>query len=171
MSKYVLFCLIGTSDIRFLRTSSDTFTCPRRLGTVLDNPVDFRSVGPDQDDWDKFIRQCEVAVNNSCISGTDVSPFLFNSGYHPKVALVRHSKGLDCAGNPSAERMNRDMQEALVATRKCLKRAQTRAQHYADKHCREEQFQIEDKVLLSTRNLKFRGKRVNNFMPKFIGPF
>ena len=67
--------------------------------------------------------------------------------------------------------MNRNMQKALAATRECLKRAQTRAQHYADQHRREEQFQIGDKVLLSTRNLKFRGKKANKFMPKFIGPF
>lgn len=43
MSNSVLSCLIWTSDIGFLRTSSDILARLRRLRTVLDNPVDSQS--------------------------------------------------------------------------------------------------------------------------------
>jgi hypothetical protein len=46
-------------------------------------------VGPDQDDWDMYLSQCEFAHNNNCISGTDTTPFFLNYGYHPKVLFTR----------------------------------------------------------------------------------
>jgi hypothetical protein len=67
--------------------------------------------------------------------------------------------------------MTKDMQEALVTARSYFKEAQNRAQQYANHHRRDEQFQVGDKVLLNTRNLKERGKSMNKLMKKFIGPF
>jgi hypothetical protein len=63
------------------------------------------------------------------------------------------------------------MQEALSSARQCLERARQRVAVNADKHRRDEQYQPGDLVLLSTRNIKFRGKKINKLMPKYIGPF
>ena len=128
-------------------------------------------VGPDQDDWDKYLSQCEFAHNNSYISGTDTTPFFLNYGYHPKIALISYSRGEDLPGSPAATRMNTSMQEALSSARQCLERARQRAAVNADKHRRDEQYQPGDLVLLSTRNIKFRGKKISKLMPKYIGPF
>jgi hypothetical protein len=113
-------------------------------------------VGPDQDDWDKYLSHFEFAVNNHCISGTDVTPFFLNSGTHPRIALVQFAKSLDGAGNRTAQKMTRGMQEALVIARAYFKSAKQRAQQYANQHRRKEEFQVGDKVLLNTRNLKER---------------
>ena len=67
--------------------------------------------------------------------------------------------------------MTRNMQEALVTARAYFKNAQQRAQQYANQHRREEDFQVGDKVLLNTRNLKERGKSMNKLMKKLTGPF
>ncbi len=141
-----------------------------RLNRVIEDMLR-NYVGSDQKDWDKFLSQCEFAANNRTISGTDVTPFFLNSGYHPKVALVNHSRGLDCEGNPTAEKLTRDMQQALNKARDCLLRAQDRARKYANQHRREVEYNVGDKVLLSTKNLRFTGKQSNKFMSKYIGPF
>ena len=67
--------------------------------------------------------------------------------------------------------MKNDMQESLVGARAALKQAQDRAKYYADKHRREINSNVGDKVLLSTRNIKIRGRKVSKLMPKFIGPY
>ena len=79
-----------------------------RLNRVIEDMLR-NYVGSDQKDWDKYLSQCEFAANNRTISGTDTTPFFLNSGYHPKVALVNQSRGLDCEGNPIAEKLTRDM--------------------------------------------------------------
>ncbi len=84
---------------------------------------------------------------------------------------MQFAKGLDGTGNRTAQKMTRDMQEALVTSRAYFQKAQQRAQQYANQHRREEEFQVGDKVLLNTRNLKERGKSMNKLMKKFTGPF
>lgn len=141
-----------------------------RMNRVLEEMLR-HFVGPDQDDWDKYLSHCEFAVNNHCISGTDVTLFFLNSGTNPRVAMVQFAKGLDGAGNRTAQKMTRDMQDALVTARAYFQKAQQRAWQYANQHRREEVFQVRDKVLLNTRNLKERGKSMNKFMKKFTCPF
>jgi hypothetical protein len=82
-----------------------------------------------------------------------------------------YSQGHDLPGNPAATRMTTSMQEALSTARQCLERARRRATLNADKHRRDEQYQPGDMVLLSTRNIKFRGKKTSKLIPKYIGPF
>ena len=170
---------------KFMRTLCETLGIKQRMSTAFHPQTDGQTermnkvledmlrhfVGPDQDDWDIFLSQCEFAVNNSCHEGMKTTPFMLNCGFHPKVALVSHSRGLDIAGNPTAERMNKDMQQALNNARDCLRQAQDRYKAYADKRRREVEFEIGDKVLLSTKNIKFRGKSVSKLMPKYMGPY
>jgi hypothetical protein len=49
------------------------------------------SVGPDQDDWDKYLTQCEFA--SVIDTGMDSTPISLNYGYHPKIALISYSRG------------------------------------------------------------------------------
>ena len=96
---------------------------------------------------------------------------MLNYGYHPRSTYITHSREAGSAANPAAVKMKNDMQESLAGARAALKQAQDRAKYYADKHRREINFNVGDKVLLSTRNIKIRGRKVSKLMPKFIGPY
>ena len=118
-----------------------------RVNRVLEDMLR-NYVGPDQDDWDQYLSTCEFAVNNSYHTGLQTTPFMLNYGYHPRSTYITHSREAGSAANPAAVKMKNDMQESLAGARAALKQAQDRAKYYADKHRREINFNVGDKVLL-----------------------
>jgi hypothetical protein len=60
--------------------------------------------------------------------------------------------------------------EAVTAAKKSLEQAQNRAKSYADKHRREVDFAVGDKVLISTKNLKLKVRKDTKLLPKYVGP-
>ena len=114
---------------------------------------------------------CEFAVNNSYHENLQTTPFFLNYGFHPKSTYITHSREAGSASNPSAVKMKTDMQLALVQARDALKKAQDRYKLYADKHRRDIEYKLGDSVLLSTKNIKIRGKSVSKLMPRFMGPY
>ena len=73
--------------------------------------------------------------------------------------------------SPSATEFVKHMQDLLRTAKTHLEAAQHRQKAYADQNRTEAEFQIEQRVLLSTKNMEVKATGTRKFLPKFIGPF
>ena len=75
----------------------------------------------------------------------------------------------------AALRFTQKMQEDIRQAKEYIKIAQARMKAYTDTGRKERTFQLGDKVLLSTRNLKLKNDEGTTarakLLPKFIGPY
>ncbi len=124
-------------------------------------------VSPNHSDWDKHLPMIEFALNNSLQSSTGQTPFFLYTGRHPITPLSSMSE----SKNPAARSVRLTWQERVQMAQKCLKDAQSRMIKYQTEKCRDETFNVDDRVLLNSRhiNIKFSGSR--KLLPRFIGPF
>ena len=63
------------------------------------------------------------------------------------------------------------MQKVLIQARKSLLSAQQRQKAYHDRKARAKDFQVGERVLLSTRNIAFKNPGTAKLLPKYVGPF
>jgi hypothetical protein len=63
------------------------------------------------------------------------------------------------------------MYTRLKDAKAAIEAAQQRQKAWADKHKRDVTFKVGDDVLLSTKNINFKGTGTRKFLPKWIGPF
>ena len=63
------------------------------------------------------------------------------------------------------------VQEAIQVARRTLESYQQRQKAYADENRRKVTFNLEDKVLLSTKNIVLKKGSSKKLLPRFIGPF
>ena len=124
-------------------------------------------VGPDHDDWDRYLSCCEFAVDNAFQKSIQSTPFMLIYGHHPRIAMHLFSG----TGVSAAEKMSKAMQDELQAAKTCMQKAQDRQEAYANKGHREVTFEVGQYVYLNSRNMKFRGKGTPKLMPKYVGPY
>jgi hypothetical protein len=124
-------------------------------------------ISPEMRDWDKWLVPCEFAYNNAQHNAIGCSPFQLAYGRHPvtPVSLATHG----CGADHSAE----DFLEARDALRKraaeALEVARSPDKQQVLHNSR--QFNVGDKVWLSTNNLHRYGERCKKLLPKYMGPF
>ena len=136
-------------------------------------------VKSDQTDWDKQLPMVEFAINNSKQESIQTTPFLLNSGINPHLPmnLLIRKHGLKRVNNkgpggntfqwhqsvtpgsgdlviPSAKEFVNRMHYALEEAKACLRAAQQRQKAYADMKRIDINFDVNDSVLLSTKNIK-----------------
>lgn len=130
-------------------------------------------VSPDMTDWDLCLAPAEFAYNNARSDSTGYSPFFLNYGRHPRVpaALIKVRRGNSTGQVPAVEDFVGRMDQLRVKAREHIIAAQQRQKYYADLKRDEAEFQVGDKVLLSTKNLKLKTSGARKLMPKYIGPF
>ena len=141
-------------------------------------------VSYNQADWDQHIQVAAFAINNSYQASTRTTPFMLNHGRNPRLpsALTELTDQLEkrfvmVAGRKAqaALRFTQRMQEDIRQAKGYLKIAQQRMKAYSDIGKKERTFQVGDKVLLSTRNLKLKNDERTTarakLQPKFIGPY
>ena len=124
-------------------------------------------VSPNQDDWDIRLPCCEFAVNNAWNASTGSTPFFLNHGEHPRTPV---SADIVCR-LPAAKAFEGRVNAAIAKARDCLTAARTRMKTSDDTKRRDLEFQVNDKVLLSTKNLKLAMAGSPKFKAKYIGPF
>jgi hypothetical protein len=150
-----------------------------RMNLILENYL--RSyVNSSLDNWDELLPDAQLAINNSFQESIKTTPFYLNHGRHPwlpgvtfkRVGLVNEDKEAEKADREAIlETWSAERRHAVAVARKCLKEAQIKAKQQFDKRRLPKEFQAGQRVLLSTRNLKFKGLNCTKLMPRFIGPF
>jgi hypothetical protein len=124
-------------------------------------------VESDERSWEDKIPLVEFAMNNAVNASSQETPFFLNYGLHPRTPVTVQ---LPTVNQPVLETVLQDMAETLEKTKKLLRAAQDRQKHYADPRRRPHEIAEGMRVLLSSKNLNFKGKS-RKLYPKFIGPF
>src|SRR4051794_30473649 len=147
------------------QTNGQTERANQVLEQILRNYTTY-----EQDNWDELLPFTEFAYNNSANSATGFSPFhiLFGQEINTWSTIVH------TANNPEATTKTENITDIIDTVKKNLAAAQkTQATSYNKRH-RDVQFDIGDKVLLSTKNLKLAALALSpsrKFLPRFVGPF
>ena len=147
-----------------------------RVNRILEDVL--RSyVRPTLDDWDRWLPCAEFAINNSYIERMDATPFYLNYGRHPRtplhVRLMLDFPHLSkkSARMPRAITFAQTLQAEVQRVRKLLLAARDRMKAFADRSRAAVQLTVGQEVLLSTKNLEFKGPNCRKFLPRWIGPF
>ena len=125
-------------------------------------------VSYDQTDWDKHLIHFEVAYNSAVHSATTFTPFFLTYGQNPRILPLETLE----SKNPSSESYLKTIQESTKNAIKAIQKSNEAMEKHSNKKRLPANFQVNDKVLLSTRNLKLEeGAGIRKLSPKFCGPF
>jgi hypothetical protein len=124
-------------------------------------------VTADHSNWEDLLPLVAFAMNNAKSSSTGETPFYLNHGTHPATPV---SVGLPERRLPTLDAVFTGLDSTLIRVRQLLKSAQDRQKAYADRSRLPHSFQAEQRVLLSSKNLRFP-TGVRKLHPRFIGPF
>ena len=107
----------------------------------------------------------QFAINNAWHSSIQTTPFYLNHGRHPSLptSLIEESRV------PAACLFTDNITSALVLAKQFI--VQARQKSYADTRRKPVHFIVGNKVLLSSKNLKFTSRFARKLLPKFVGPF
>jgi hypothetical protein len=158
--------LMGTRQAFSTAFHPQTDGQTERMNRVLEDMLR-HYVGPYHNDWDDYLGLAEFAINNAFQASIQNTPFMMVYGQHPNTpASLKIS-----ARVPSVAKWAATYNERLEAAKVALKAAQSRQKAYADRSRRDLKYILGQQVLLSTKNIKFKGVGVPKLMPKWIGPF
>ena len=160
-----LCALVGARQAMSTPYHPQTDGQTERVNRVLEDMLR-HFVSPAQDDWDQHLSCAEFAINNADHDSTGASPFQLTYGYHPRIpfSVRRTSK------SPTATAFVESMQRQITQARVLHKAASQRQKAYADLHRKHVQFQPQQWVLLSSKNLHFK-MGTPKLLPRFVGPF
>jgi hypothetical protein len=125
-------------------------------------------IGPSQTDWDKYLPMAEFAINDSFQTSIGMSPFYMTYGCHPSVPTRLAEPSQD---NPDGKKFAERVHAAVNRGEQMLQNAQQKQADQANKHRRDLEFEVGDKVLLSTANIVIKTPGKQKLLPRFIGPF
>ena len=123
-----------------------------------------------QEQWPEWLGTTEFAYNNKVNTSTKISPFRANNSRDPRMGFKMRRKGKSERAKEFMERMKKTQEEAQAA----LIRAQEEMKKQANKKRGEaEEYQVEDLVLLSTKDLKWQmeRRRTEKLTERFVGPY
>jgi len=129
-----------------------------------------------QDNWGELLPMIDFAAAALPHESTGISPFLVDCGYEPRVSFDWNRPSLE--STPSANRINREDAQKLVKrmeeiwnfARDSMAKAQERQRVQANKHRREIDFEVGDRVYVSTKHWN-TGRRSRKLADQMAGPF
>ena len=121
-------------------------------------------------EWDKTLSMVEFAMNNSVHASIKHTPFFLNKGVHPITPLTLEVYKHTTHRSPDALHFTEARHQAHTFAMQQLRMARDRYKSYADAHRKDIEFDVGDKVLLSTVNLNKHNLN-RKLYPKFVGPF
>ena len=146
----------------------------RTANTMLRHYVDF-----EQTNWDVQLRRAVFTINNTKSVSIGLTPFEVMFRRAPRLPLdaalapLRERRAIDNV--PAATDFKERHDYIGVAAQDNLLKAQAEQKKYADRHRRDEKFDVGDEVLLSTRDLQLvsdgSNKRAAKLTSRFVGPF
>ena len=141
-----------------------------RMNSVLEDMLR-HYVSPDQQNWDLFLSLAEFSMDNCYKSSIQCTPFQLVYGKNPATPATKHLENIQEI-NPTASVRARQIHENLNRAKECMLAAQSRDKAYADRRTRPLHFEVNQRVLLSTRNLHIsKTNLTRKLLPRFIGPF
>jgi hypothetical protein len=181
---------IITSDRDVKFTSAFWETLWKRLGTQLIRTTAFHPqadgqtervnrtliellrtmVDAEQSDWDDHLASAQIAYNTSQHSGSRHTPHYLNYGEEmtkPIDLTIRLPPPADNEAETVADRI----QAAVDRAREFLLQAQQRQTEQANRHRREEHYNVGDQVWLSTQHLRLPGAQSRKLQPLWAGPY
>jgi hypothetical protein len=144
------------------QTDGQTERANRTLEEYLRAHVNYH-----QNDWDKHLISAEIAYNNSVNASTGFTPFYLNYGEEVNLPVNNLPQ---LTSQPTTEYLLEELKSNLEIAKQNLQEAQARQTNYANEHRKEKSYEIGDRIWLSTKNLKKKG-RSEKLLPRFIGPY
>ena len=139
---------LGMSSSFHPETDGQTERMNRTLEDMLRHYI-----SEQQDNWDDLLACAEFAVNNSVNRSTGLTPFFLNYGAHPDTPVTVKVKSSQVL---SADEFSESMAEQVKVARRNMEAAQQRQKAFADLKRQEVKFEPGDKVLLNSKNIKFK---------------
>ena len=132
-------------------------------------------VGPSLDDWDQHLSMCKFAIKSAYNESVRASPFQLLYGSNPRVpatvdfetAQSRAAGEAAPSGVGAAARTVAQVSEFIQHARRCMVQAQQRQKAY-DQHRRDQEFEVGERVLISTKNMRRAGAG-RCLLPRYIG--
>lgn len=123
-------------------------------------------------DWDLHLASIEFALNDTISDSTGFSPFYLNYGYNPRSFASLELDSSEVQLETVSEFTDR-LQANVSQARDAIHFAQTQQAKYANETRTFRNFEVGEKVLLSTANLKtrFRAKDLSKLQAPYCGPF
>ena len=121
-----------------------------------------------QKDWSEWLVSAEFTINNKVHLTTKVSPFIANYRRELRMGVDLRRKGKIEKAIEFAERMRKIQKETGAA----LKRVQEEMKWQADRERKEaELWKIEDRIMLSTKDLVFKERPAKKLVDQYVGPY
>ena len=119
--------------------------------------------------WEILLPTVELVINSLPNSSTGFSPFYLNYGYEP-VTPIQLLKGNEITSTESVSSFTQRVSSDWKLARQNLEKSVQSQSRYYNKRHRDVQFEVDDLVLLSTRNLRMKGTPAK-LQKRFVGPF
>ena len=123
-----------------------------------------------QEQWPDWLGMVEFAYNNKIHIATKILLFKANYGQDPRMGFEGRRKGKYKVAGKFVERIKKIQEEAKAV----LGKVQEEMKKFANRRQREEEeYRVEDLVLLSTKDLKWQMKerRSEKLTKRFVGPY
>jgi transposase InsO family protein len=130
-----------------------------RMNLVVENYLR-AFVDAGMSNWDELLPVCQLTINNSYHSSVDNTPFYLEYGRHPYIPGITTFKraGVSRAEVATIRRQwPESFKNALLHARETMKKATERAKRHFDTKRKVVEFDVGDRILLSTKNLKLKG--------------
>jgi hypothetical protein len=120
-----------------------------------------------QSDWDDLIPMMEFQYNNHVHSSTQNTPFMLDTGRHPRMGFEPHSRATMETVNEFAGRMRESLEEAKAALTKAK---DDMARYYNQRHDPTPEYKVGDRVYLDASDIKTT-RPSKKLAHRNLGPF
>ncbi|KAL0401528.1 UNVERIFIED_CONTAM: hypothetical protein Slati_4182700 [Sesamum latifolium] len=123
-----------------------------------------------RENWDDHLPLIEFAYNNSFHSSIGMAPYEALYGRKCRSPICWDIEGLRQLEGPE---LVQETVDKIQTVKQCLKAAQDRQKSYVDKHRREMEYEVGEKVFLRVSSWRgiLRFGRKGKLSPRYIGPY
>jgi hypothetical protein len=162
-----LMKMTGTNLIRSSAYHPQTDGLTEKTNQTIENML--RSIVNDKnDDWERKLTWVEITINNTINASTQYTPYQLNLTYRPQLPYEHTYNESTLSDN--AMKTHNHIVETLEKCKQNLNKAQQQQQLHANKKRIHIEFNVGDKVMLSTKNLKMQ-LGVRKLSARYYGPF